>query len=74
MKYCVDIETIMKEFDADKRAQLTGALGQKLYDGYYGVMLGVKSVTWALSKKVGGWQSLAYVPLETNYEYVSPAG
>ncbi|PYN01997.1 MAG: hypothetical protein DME07_11850 [Candidatus Rokuibacteriota bacterium] len=41
---------------------------------YYGVMLGVKSVTWALSKKVGGWQSLAYVPLETNYEYVSPAG
>jgi len=49
-------------------------LGQKLYDGYYGVMLGVKSVTWALSKKVGGWQSLAHVPLETNYEYVSPAG
>ena len=45
-----------------------------LYDGFYGVMLGVKSVTWALSKKVGGWQSLAYVPLETNYEYVSPAG
>ena len=46
-------------------------LGQKLYDGYHGVMLGVKSITWAMSRKVGGWQSLAYVPMETNYEHVS---
>ena len=37
-------------------------------------MLGTKSVTWAMSRKVGSWQSLAYVPMETNYEYVSPAG
>jgi hypothetical protein len=24
-----------------------------------------------MSKKVGGWQTLVYVPLENNYEYVS---
>ena len=46
-------------------------IGQKLYDGYHGVMLGMKSITWALSKKVNGWQTLAYVPAETNYELVS---
>src|SRR5437870_28719 len=69
-----DIDTIMKEFDVAKRATLTSALGQKLYDGYYGVMLGMKSITWAMTRKVGGWLSLAYVPLENNYEYVSPAG
>ena len=67
-----DIDTAMREFDLDKRVRLTQALGQKLYDGYYGVMLGMKSITWAMTKKVGGWQTLAYVPLETNYEYVSP--
>jgi hypothetical protein len=27
-----------------------------------------------VSKKVGGWQTLAYTPMETNYEYVSSAG
>ncbi len=34
-------------------------------------MLGMKSTTWAVSKRVGGWQTLRYVPLENNYEYVS---
>jgi len=72
-QYDEDIETAMREFDPDKRARLTHMLGQKLYDGYHGVMLGMKSITWALSRQVGSWQSLAYVPLETNYEYVSPA-
>jgi hypothetical protein len=61
----------MKEFDADKRAQLSQALGQKLYDDYRGVMIGIRTVTWALSKKVNAWETLAYVPLETNYEHVS---
>jgi peptide/nickel transport system substrate-binding protein len=69
-----DIETIMREFDAEKRARMTQNLGQKLYDGYYGVMLGIKSVSWAMSKKVSSWQTLAYVPAETNYEYITPAG
>src|SRR5437762_2925320 len=69
--YDEDIDTIARELDAERRAKLTHALGQKLYDGYHGVMLGVKSITWAMSRKVGGWQSLAYVPMETNYEHVS---
>ena len=34
-------------------------------------MLGVKTITWATSKKVTAWETLAYTPLETNYEYVS---
>jgi len=50
---------------------MTQAVGQKLYDGYHGVMLGVKSTSWAVTKKVAGWQTLLYVPLENNYEYVS---
>jgi hypothetical protein len=50
---------------------MSRALGQRLYDEHHGVMLGVKSITWALSKKVKAWQSLAYVPMETNYEYIS---
>jgi peptide/nickel transport system substrate-binding protein len=69
--YDEDIETTMKELDAEKRAKLSHDLGQKLYDGHHGVMLGIKSITWALSRKVGSWQTLAYVPMETNYEYVN---
>jgi peptide/nickel transport system substrate-binding protein len=71
--YDEDVETAMKELDADKRAKLSHALGQKLYDDYRGVMIGTKSITWAMSRKVGAWQTLAYVPMETNYDYVSPA-
>jgi hypothetical protein len=33
-------------------------------------MLGMKSLTWAVSKKVTAWPTLACVPAETNYEYV----
>jgi hypothetical protein len=61
------------EMDAEKRAQMTHALGQKLYENYHGVMIGMKNVTWAVSKKVGEWQTLVYVPLENNYEYISAA-
>jgi hypothetical protein len=50
---------------------MTQALGQKLYDGYRGIMLGIKSTTWAVTKKVTAWPTLIYVPLENNYEYVS---
>ena len=63
-----------REFDPEQRAKLTHDLGQKLYDNYHGVMLGMKTATWATSKKVGGWETLAYTPLETNYEYLSSAG
>jgi peptide/nickel transport system substrate-binding protein len=66
-----DLNTILREVDGEKRGKLTHDLAQKLYDGFYGVQLGVKSTTWAVSKKVSGWQTLVYVPLENNYEYVS---
>jgi peptide/nickel transport system substrate-binding protein len=66
-----EVDTISRELDAEKRARLTQALGQKLYDEHRGVMLGVKSTTWAVTKKVNAWPTLVYVPLENNYEYVS---
>ena len=69
--YDEDIDTILKELDGDKRTRMTQALGQKLYDAHHGVMLGTKSTTWAVTKKVNAWQTLVYVPLENNYEYVS---
>ena len=66
------IDATMREFDPERRAKLISrALGQKLYDGYHGVMLGMKSITWALSRKVGTWQTLAYVPAETNYDGIT---
>jgi peptide/nickel transport system substrate-binding protein len=69
--YDEEIDAAMREFDAERRARLTQAIGQKMYDGYHGVMLGMKSVTWALGKKVNAWTTLTYVPAETNYEHVS---
>jgi len=68
--YDEDVDTISRELDGEKRARMTQALGQKLYDEYRGVMLGMRSLTWAVSKKVNSWQTLVYVPLENNYEYV----
>jgi len=69
--YDEDLDVTLREVNAEKRAKLTHDLGQKLYDDYRGVMLGVKSTTWALTKKVTAWQTLISVPLENNYEYVS---
>ncbi len=69
--YDEEVDSILRELDGEKRARMTHALGQKLYDGYHGVMLGVKSTSWAVTKKVAAWQTLLYVPLENNYEYVS---
>ena len=69
--YDEDVMTILKELNPEKRAKLTHDMGQKLYDQYHGVMLGMKTITWAVSKKVSGWQTLLSVPLENNYEYIS---
>ncbi|HEY7364105.1 MAG TPA: ABC transporter substrate-binding protein [Methylomirabilota bacterium] len=71
--YEKEIDAAVAEMDGEKRAKMTHDLGQKLYENYHGVMLGMKNVTWAVSKKVGGWQTLVYVPLENNYEYISRA-
>jgi hypothetical protein len=69
--YDEEIDVTMREFDVERRAKLTAGLGQKLYDNYHGVMLGMKSITWALSRKVGTWPTLAYVPAETNYDGIT---
>jgi ABC-type transport system substrate-binding protein len=72
--YDEEIDTILREVDLARRTKLTQDLGQKLYDDNRGVMLGVRSIVWALSKKVAEWQTLTYVPLENNYEYVTASG
>jgi len=72
--YDAELDAILRELDPEKRAKLTHDLGQKLYQQYHGVMLGMKTTTWAVSKKVGGWATLPFVPLENNYEYVTAAG
>jgi peptide/nickel transport system substrate-binding protein len=72
--YDEEIDVAMREFDVEKRTKLNRDLGQKLYDGYHGIMLGMKSLTWAMTRKVGSWPTLAYVPAETNYELITPAG
>jgi peptide/nickel transport system substrate-binding protein len=72
--YDAEIDTTMREMDAEKRARLTHDIGQKLWEGYHGVMLGTRAITWATTKKVGPWQTLAYTVAETNYEYISAAG
>ena len=69
--YDEEIDVTMRELDPERRAKLTSALGQKLYDGYHGTMLGMKSITWALSRKIGTWPTLAYVPAETNYDGIT---
>ncbi len=69
--YEKEIDAAVAEMDTDKRAKLTHDMGQKLYENYHGVMLGMKNVTWAVTRKVGTWQTLVYVPLENNYEYVA---
>jgi peptide/nickel transport system substrate-binding protein len=68
-----DIDAILRELDVEKRTRMTHDLGQKLYDGYHGVPLGMKTLTWAVTKKVADWPTLT-VPLETNYEYVTYSG
>jgi ABC-type transport system substrate-binding protein len=55
------ITTILAEINADKRATLMHDMAQKLYEQYHGVMLGMKSTTWALSKKVGNWSTLTHL-------------
>ena len=68
-----DLDMILRELDPEKRTKATQDLGQKLFDGYYGVPLGMKSLTWAVTAKVGDWPTLP-VPLETNYEYITWTG
>ena len=68
------LQAIASELDPDKRTRLTVALANQLYQEYRGVMIGMKSQTWAASKKVGDWPMLPYTNIGTNYEYIKPAG
>ena len=68
------ITAILAELNAEKRATMQHEMANKLYEQHHGVVLGMKSTTWALSKKVGAWSTLLSVPLENNYEYVTPVG
>jgi peptide/nickel transport system substrate-binding protein len=72
--YDQEIDAIVAQSNVEKRAKMQRELGTKLYEGYHGVMLGMKSITWALSRRVASWQTLAYAPMETNYEYIAPTG
>jgi hypothetical protein len=53
------VRDIMAELDETKRVEMMHALGQELYDGYYGVRIGIKAVTFAVSDKVGNWEPLS---------------
>lgn len=68
-----EIEAALAELDPAKRAKIQHDLGQKMYEGYYAVPLGLMTPTWAVSKKVGEWPMLP-VPMETNYEYITASG
>ena len=72
--YDQEIDATVREFDPEKRARMSHDIGQKLYEGYHGVMLGMKTLTWATTRKVGTWSTLAYTPAETNYEYMTVGG
>ena len=61
----------MREFDAERRAKLTAALGQKLYDGYHGVMLGMNRSPGRSAARSAPGRTLAYVPAETNYDGIT---
>ena len=62
------------ETDETKRVQMTTELAQKLYDGYYGVMIGIKSATWVVSPKVGNWPVVGTSTWQYGPEYITPAG
>ena len=49
------VKDIMAELDEEKRVEMMHAVGQELYEGYYGVPIGIKAVTFAVSDKVGNW-------------------
>jgi peptide/nickel transport system substrate-binding protein len=71
--YDNDLEAIWREMNEEIRTKLTQSLATKMYHQHHAVMLGMKSTTWAVSKKVDQWDTLVGVPMETNYEYISAA-
>ncbi len=62
------------ELDPAKRADLTHALGQKMYDASYGVLIGIKSMTYATSAKIAGWDPPAPTMYAPFPEYLKWSG
>src|SRR5207244_1471369 len=50
--YDEDVDTISRELDTDKRARMTQALGQRLYDDYRGGMRGMRSLPRAVGPQI----------------------
>ena len=73
--YDADVEAAVREMDADKRARAHARpRPEALRRLPRRDARDEGASTWAVSKKVGTWQTLAYTVAETNYEYISPAG
>ena len=68
------VKAIVSELDDAKRLKLKVDLGQKLYDQYYGAQIGIKSITWAVSKKVADWPMWVPSIYVNNYEYITWSG
>ena len=62
------------ELDEAKRTSMTSAIGQEMYDAFYGVMIGIKAMTYGTNAKIGGWNP----PVPTMYypfpEYLQWSG
>jgi len=61
----------MKEFDADRRARLSRDLRARSLRRALRCHARDQVDYVGVEQKVSAWQTLAYVPMETNYEYVS---
>lgn len=68
------IKAIRDELDPAKRAQLHRQCQQKIYDDNRVVMIGWKSNTFAISKRVGSWRTMYGASQENNLDYVTWSG
>jgi len=66
------IAEIISELNPKKRLELKTKFAQYLYDEYYGVMIGVKSTTWAVSPKMGDWPMMLPSTFLNYWEYATP--
>jgi len=73
-EYDKAVEAILRETEYEKRNKLQAEFGQKLYDEHRNAMIGVKSTTYALNKKVGEWPTLIATLWENNFEYITWSG
>jgi peptide/nickel transport system substrate-binding protein len=58
---------------SDNSASLIGEAGDTLVSGQWGIPIGIRSGTWAVSKRVGTWEMQPDDPITGNYAYIQPA-